>query len=71
MIEKWLARQHRILIVAELRQGRIDERRKGRLGIGASDGEPKRTKIAEMIAKPCLDQFKDLLRNGGGRAVFR
>jgi|GEM_PF-3050420 len=46
-----------------MRQGLVDERRKGRLGIGARDREPEGRKVAEMIAEPGLDQRQHLLRD--------
>ena len=67
VIEERLARQHRVLVVAEARQGLVDEGGEGASGIGPGDGEPERLEISEVIAESRLDQVQDFLRDGVGR----
>ena len=69
MIEEGFARQHRILVVAELRQRALHEGGERRFRVGARDGEPERRQIAEVPAEAGLDQRQHLPGDGIGCAL--
>ena len=69
MVEELLPRQHRILVIAEMRQCGLQEMRECRLGIGAGGGKPEGFERPEMVGKTCLDQINHLAGDRiGGKA---